>query len=201
MYTFAAELPLAAVSSLHSGPVRPARFAMRLALAMIAIASALALTACSPEYNWRELQLGPVQAAFPGRVQSETRDMPIEGVVTAYSLTTAQVNDTVFAVGVAEPRGAEVRTDRRQHENMARALLRLTYANLHAEAPEIGALPDLPLQIEGQGERRTARALVQVWATPTGVVQAVVIGPAHAFPQEQAREFMAQVVVPGAGAR
>ena len=64
---------------------------------------ALLVSACSPRYNWREVDVadGRVRAAFPDRVQTETRALRLDTHTLSFTLATATVGEAVFAIGSA----------------------------------------------------------------------------------------------------
>ncbi len=60
------------------------------------------LLGCSPEYNWREVKppgLG-YQVMFPGKPESASRDVVVDGQKLAMSLSAAQAGGHSFSVGV-----------------------------------------------------------------------------------------------------
>lgn len=64
--------------------------------------AALALTACSPQFNWREItgETVPFRVLMPAKPVSFTRDIDLDGKKVAMSMTAAEVGETTFAVGV-----------------------------------------------------------------------------------------------------
>ena len=67
---------------------------------------ALLVAACSPSYNWREVDVadGHVRAAFPDRVMTDTRDLKLDTHTLSFTLASATVGEAVFAVGSARCR-------------------------------------------------------------------------------------------------
>lgn len=63
----------------------------------------LALAACSPTYDWREVYgADPAfTAAFPAKPAIETRSIDLAGTQVAMTMTSASVSGNVFAVGSA----------------------------------------------------------------------------------------------------
>ena len=79
------------------------RFTFKKAGAIVALA---AIVACSPSYNWRELDVadGHVRAAFPDTVKTETR---VDTMTMPVTMASAKVGDGMFAV-VSAPLPAEI---------------------------------------------------------------------------------------------
>jgi hypothetical protein len=67
-----------------------------------AATAALWLLACSPRFEWRELQVADgAVAALPGRPQSVTRELDVGGQPVAMTMWSTGVGATMFAVGAA----------------------------------------------------------------------------------------------------
>ncbi len=64
----------------------------------------LALAACSPKYNWRDYSSedAPFRAMFPDKPSSHTRSIDLDGMKVDMTMTAAQVDGSMFAVGTAE---------------------------------------------------------------------------------------------------
>lgn len=72
---------------------------LRVAAALVAI---LALIACSPRLEWRELRSPDgYTVLLPGRAQVVTRELAFEGHPLPMSMTSTGVGASMFAVGVA----------------------------------------------------------------------------------------------------
>ena len=86
------------------------RFTFKKAGAIVALA---AIVACSPSYNWRELDVadGHVRAAFPDTVKTETRDTRVDTMTMPVTMASAKVGDGMFAV-VSAPLPAEIAASR-----------------------------------------------------------------------------------------
>jgi hypothetical protein len=64
----------------------------------------LSLAACSPAYNWRDYssQDAPYRVMFPDKPASHTRSIDLDGMKVEMTMTAAQVDGNMFAVGTAE---------------------------------------------------------------------------------------------------
>jgi len=72
---------------------------LRVAAALVAV---LALIACSPRLEWRELRSPDgYTVLLPGRAQVVTRELAFEGHPLPMSMTSTGVGASMFAVGVA----------------------------------------------------------------------------------------------------
>jgi len=77
------------------------RFFVRKSIpAMLLWLFVLALGGCTPEYNWRETMVADDRGIimFPSRIQTEQRQIDVEGVSTTFSLTSSAVGQAVFSV-------------------------------------------------------------------------------------------------------
>lgn len=149
------------------------------------------LGACTPTYNWRELELagGLVHAAFPSRVETDTRDIQLAGQKLPFSLTSARVGDAVFAVGHA-PLPAAVAGDPSAQRDLATALVRALHENLHAMPPATAPAYGTDIEVRGQAGGRPVWALARVWVQGGLLVEAVATGSEQGLPADPAREFV-----------
>lgn len=69
-----------------------------------ACAAVLTLSACSPKYDWREVQGAgaPYTVALPAKPSSLSRPINLDGTQVTMTMTAAEVDDVTFAVGTAE---------------------------------------------------------------------------------------------------
>lgn len=156
--------------------------------------SVLFLAGCSPEYNWREMDAadGLARAAFPARMQSETRPLTLADTELTFTLSVATVKNAMFAVGGA-PFPADVRSDTAERRAIGEALAHAAYANLGATAPANIPLDGTPFEVRGGGERGDTWLMMRIWVTNNAVVEAMALGTDKSLPKEQAQEFVDQV--------
>ncbi|WP_143322815.1 hypothetical protein [Candidimonas nitroreducens] len=164
---------------------------LRRYAAVAAMLAALAvLAACSPRYNWREAPVaaGAVVAAFPDKPETHRRVLPYEDGKVEFFLTTARVDDTVFAVGYA-PWPDALRDDAAAQAAFGRAVLSSLYRNLDvappAQLPEFGQR----FAISGRSPKGAARMEARLWLLPDGLVEGLVTAAASSYPQHEADEF------------
>lgn len=77
---------------------------MSFAFRAAGLAALLALGACSPTFNWRELRLDgtPLQALMPCKPESATRALPLAGTPTALHMHSCETGGLRFAVAWAD---------------------------------------------------------------------------------------------------
>lgn len=68
-----------------------------------AVACTLALVACSPRFDWREIKSteGGFSILMPGKPQSATREIAFDGGAIRMTVLSTGVGPTLFAAGVA----------------------------------------------------------------------------------------------------
>ena len=160
------------------------------------MAAALLLAACMPSYNWRELEVadGHARAAFPARVQAETRDITLGGQTLRFTLTMAEVNNAMFAVGHA-PLPPDIASDPAARDALGRALTQSLYANLGAQAPQpLPAYGD-EIVVHGRAGQQAGWLMARVWVTDTMLIDAVAAGTEQTLPVERAQEFVRAVKI------
>lgn len=77
---------------------------------LLVVSFTFLLAGCYPEYNWRETQVadGLAVAAFPAKVQSQSRKLTLAGVEVEFTVDSARVDETIFALGYARlPEGLD----------------------------------------------------------------------------------------------
>lgn len=147
----------------------------------------MALSACSPQFNWRDYRAAdaPYSVMFPGKPASHTRTVTLEGRQAAMTMTAAEVEGTMFAVGTTEL------ADAAQAKDIARSMQAAMVRNIagtisketpHADGVELeahGASNGRPMQLHGKFLSRGKRAY-----------QVVVIGPERAVDAENIDTFI-----------
>lgn len=166
-----------------------------LALVLVLLSALVPLAGCNPTYNWREVA-GPdasYRVLFPAKPATFTREIDLDGLRVAMTMTAAEVEGATFAVGTAEAPDA------------ARAQAALAAMRL-ALARNIGAAPPAPqaaapagadappaAAIDARGMRNGVplRVVGRVEARGKRIYQAIVVGPVSAMPAEQVEQFLA----------
>lgn len=159
-------------------------------IGLIVLLSSLML-ACTPSYNWREVTVadGAVKVFFPDKPVTQTRPLNYSGHQLSFSLTTATVNDALFAVGYA-PLPEALRKTPDEARELALSVMAGLYQNLGTPPP--APLPELgkPFVIEGRSPQGAIRMQATVWLTSHAVIEGIVTADQALFPKEQADEFM-----------
>ncbi|MFD4838028.1 hypothetical protein ACFWP0_11005 [Achromobacter sp. NPDC058515] len=157
---------------------------------------ALLLVACSPSYNWREMDVadGHVRAAFPARVMTDTRDLKLDTHTLRFTLASATVDEAVFAVGSA-PLPPEIAADPVARQALGMALMRSLYTNMQAPPPTEWPAYGQEIEVHGKAMGKPGLLRAKVWVTDTMLIEAVAAGTQESLPAERAREFLRSVVV------
>ncbi|AHV94468.1 hypothetical protein [Bordetella holmesii] len=153
------------------------------------------LAACSPRYDWRELDVaeGRVRAAFPAKVQTDSRDLVLAGHALRFSLASAQVDGAVFAVGYARLPAAL--RGRPAAGELGEALRRSLYTNLGVPPPA-GGQPDGTLfEIHATDPAREAWLVGKIWVTADMLLEVVATGSRRSLSPEHAQEFLRSAVL------
>ena len=146
------------------------------------------LVGCTPEYNWREVEVadGRAKLAFPARVQTDQRAVNLGGNNQSFYLTSASVNDAVFAVGFMKiPDNMSVTDSRQLVRDLVNSLAARTGKRPPDDAYESRVF-ELDAVVAGRPSRLVGRVLVHRGM----LIQVVASGPTSALSQEHANEFM-----------
>ena len=143
---------------------------------------------CSPEYNWRETSVAQqrAQIAFPGKVQTEARELKFGVHQLAFSLVSAHVGPSVFAVGYVElpPTMTPDQTDELV-AGFIQGLSRQLGASL-THTPRSGEMFELVGTVAGKPSHLWAKVLVHRGM----LIQVAASGPKENISAEQALTFM-----------
>ncbi|KRC84797.1 hypothetical protein ASE30_21265 [Achromobacter sp. Root83] len=157
---------------------------------------AVLLAACSPSYNWREMDVadGHVRAAFPARVSTDTRDLKLDTHTLQFTLASATVGEGVFAVGSA-PLPPEIAGNPAAKRALGVALMRSLYVNMQSTPPMEWPPYGEAIEVHGKVAGKPGWLQAKVWVTDTMLIEAVAAGTQESLPAERAREFLRSVVV------
>jgi hypothetical protein len=147
------------------------------------------LCACSPQFNWREVHGdgAPFTVLLPSKPASYAQEVDLDGLRVTMSMTAAEVDGLMFAVGSAElPDAAQV-----PHAlgAMKTAMTRNVGAEKASEKPVAG-MQAVDIEATGARAGRPLRLVGRFAASGRRVYQAVVIGPASALAPEIVDTFL-----------
>lgn len=165
---------------------------MRLRRApLTAAAGALALSACSPDYNWREIRPagGDYHVMLPARPASMSRPIDLDGLAVTMTMNGARVGAYRFTVGAVVLPDAEPATRARAGAAMRAAMVRniagRETALAEVQVPVLdragrATATQAALRIEAAGrvDGKPAHMTAQFAVRGARAWQAVVIGPA-----------------------
>jgi len=146
----------------------------------MAAAVATALIACSPKFDWRDYRAveAPYSVLFPSRPATHTRTVSLDGREVSMTMTAAEVDGTMFAVGSA------TLADASQAEHAARAMQTAMVRNIGGSVSKEaardhgvdieahGTSNGRPMQLNGRFVARDRRAYQVVIIGPDGAVDA-----------------------------
>ena len=166
-------------------PSMPKFFRPGAALLLLA-----ALTACSPDYNWRQVQNSDASfaALFPAKPASHAQEINLDGIRTSMSMTAAEVNGAVFAIGSAPLSGQELVQP--ALTAMKTAMVRNIGGVVASEKTVPGPTPFNEVVADGSRNGRPIRLTARFAERNQRVYQAVVIGAPQDVPAEAIETFM-----------
>ncbi len=158
----------------------------RLAAATLA----LLLGACTPDYNWREIRVGPpgYLVMLPGKPTEMTRTIRLGEIDVAMTMRGAQVRDTAFTVAEAPLPAADDASRNRALSAMRTAMVRnIAGAETQATAVQVqvvdpsgratAAVPGIRIEVEGTANRKPVSMVALFVGRGDRVYQAVSVGP------------------------
>jgi hypothetical protein len=162
------------------------------------LAGSLVFAGCSPTYDWREVRgsNAPYLAMLPGKPATHTRPVNLNGIEVPMTMTAAEVENVVFAVGSAslpDPSQTSFAL-----EAMKTALVKNINGKVRSEkvvpAKDPSSVPVLQLEVIGTPsatkERQPHLLLARLMAKEGRVYQLLVLGPESNVDREQADTFL-----------
>jgi hypothetical protein len=178
------------------------RFAWRAGATLLpagaTLAACMLLGGCSPKYNWRDYTSpdAAYRVTFPAKPGSATRDIDLDGMRVAMTMTAAEVDGATFAVGTAQaPDAARARA---ALDAMQRALLRnigATAARRQAASATGDGRASLDVDATGAGPA-PMRLVGHFEARGTRFYQVIVVGKDKRVPPEQIDQFLTSFTLP-----
>lgn len=166
---------------------------------LLPILAAALLSACSPKYNWRAYSSpnGDYTVLFPAKPASYTRPVELDGLKVDMTMTAAEVDDTMFAVGSAEapdPARAQAALTAMKTAMVRNIGGAITKEKSAAAASVSGgaATQIAATDIEAEGSRNGTpmRLVGHFEARDKRFYQVVVVGKASSVEPEQVDQFM-----------
>ena len=163
----------------------------RLAIPLMVPLLALLLSACDPHYNWRDYRSkdAPYSVLFPGKPATHTREVLLAELPVKMTMTAAEVDDVLFAVGSAEL--ADAAQAQGALLAMQTALARNINATITSQATAASGV-QTTVSIEAKGMRNGQPALLmgRFIARDRRVYQVVVMGDQRHISREQVATFL-----------
>lgn len=152
---------------------------------------ALVLSACDPHYNWRDYRSkdAPYSVLLPGKPATHARDVRLGELPVRMTMSAAEVDDVVFAVGSAEL------TDTAQAPAALLAMQTALARNIGATITSQATVADgaqTTVSIEAKGMRNGEPTLLigRFIARDRRVYQVVVMGAERHIAREQVATFL-----------
>jgi len=166
-----------------------------------AVAALLALGACSPDYNWREIRepAAGFHVMLPDKPASMSRAIDLDGLPVTMSMTGARIDDIAFTVGAVQLPDEQPATREKAMAAMRTAMVRniagRQTAQSEVEVPvldagggTLGRQPAMRIEAIGRAYDQDAQMAAEFVARGRRAWQIVVLGPG--VPPEQARLFL-----------
>lgn len=162
---------------------------------VLPILAALALAACSPKYNWRDYSStdAPYSAMFPDKPATHTRSVDLDGMKVDMTMTAADIDGTIFAIGSAEaPDAAQAEA---ALAAMKTALVRNIGATITSEKvakPSAAGTGRTAIDIDAKGVQNGVpmRLVGHFEARGKRFFQVIVMGKDKDMPQDEVDMFM-----------
>jgi len=156
---------------------------------------AVLLLGCSPAFNWREFTAKDAswQATFPAKPATVSREIDLDGMKTTMTMTAAEVDEILFAVGQAE--ASDPAAANAALAAMQTALVRniggtVTHSANASASNNAGTRITRDVDATGSRNGQPIRMQAHFEARGRTLYQVVVAGPAKALKPEQTDQFI-----------
>ena len=178
-------------------PAQSSVFSLFLPVRLCSALLVLALVACSPSLNWREVRGSdaPYVVLLPAKPTSFARPVDLGGIKVEMSMTAAEVDDVNFAVASAKI------SDPAQRQAalaaMQAAMLRNIGSGQHSEKAVMlkGGVPATEVVASGKAGATSLVLHARFAVHGERVYQAIALGPAAKLSDEAADTFLSSFVL------
>jgi len=155
----------------------------------LALAGALLLSACNPTYNWRDYSSpeAPYRIMFPAKPATHTRSVDLDGMQVEMTMTAAEVEGVMFAVGTGEAQ--DPAQARAALAAMKTALVRNIGAKVERESAA-GADGAIDIDAAGSANGQPMKLRGHFASHGKRFYQVIVMGKANAVGSEHADQFI-----------
>jgi pectin methylesterase-like acyl-CoA thioesterase len=150
---------------------------------LLALLTAVTLSACSPKYDWRDYRSAdaPYSVLFPGKPATQTRAIHLDQLPVSMTMTAANIDGVVFAVGSAQL------ADAAQAPTALAAMQSAMVNNIGGIITSSKPLANDAVEVDASG--KTMRLIGRFIAKDRRVYQIVIIGAPQKIEAEQAETF------------
>lgn len=174
----------------------------RPVLLFVSVVCSALLAACSPKFDWREVQGGdaPYTVLMPAKPDTVTQEINLGGIRASMTMTGAEVDGATFAVGTAKLPDA-------QQALAVLPLMRSTMVNNisgtvrekkpDAQAPKPAESGTTTMDVEAVGNAGGQPRVLhgRFVARDARVYQAIVVGPENTLPADAVETFLSSFKV------
>lgn len=155
----------------------------------LAVLLAVTLSACSPKYDWRDYRgkEAPYSVLFPGKPATQTRMVRLDRLEVGMSMTAAEIDGVVFAIGTAQL------ADAAQAPAALDAMRTAMVNNIGGAITASKTLDGGAQEIDASG--KAMRLVGRFIAREARVYQVVVIGPPQKIEAETVETFFSSLKI------
>ena len=166
--------------------------------ALLLCVGTVLLVACSPKFNWRQVQGNdaPYSVLLPAKPSTFSREVDLNGVKVKMTMTATEIDDTVFAVGSAKV--SDARQASAALQAMKTALVKNISGSITSETDSDitdgrqDSARSITLEVAGAAENNSQPKVLFAHLQSKGdyIYQVIVIGPQKTVTRENVEMFM-----------
>jgi hypothetical protein len=150
------------------------------------LAATLLLLGCNPTYNWRDYSSpdAPYRIMFPAKPATHTRSVDLDGMQVEMTMTAAEVEGVVFAVGTG------VAPDAARAQAAVAAMKTALARNIGAQVEHESAAAAVDIDAVGYANGQPMKLRGHFAAHGKRFYQVIVMGKANAMTPEHTDQFI-----------
>ncbi|MBC3862450.1 hypothetical protein H8K32_10100 [Undibacterium jejuense] len=162
----------------------------KLRMSALILLSALLLSACNPQFNWREIHSNdaPFSVLMPGKADSFSQDIQLAGVTVKMTMTATDVGGLNFAVGSLKLADVSKTTE------VLAAMQNGMIKNIQGRIIKPVSATNAVLEVQGKAGGSDVVMAARFLNRGNWVYQVIVLGPQNKMTPEIIETFMSSFV-------
>ncbi|MFZ6689317.1 hypothetical protein ACO0K0_16360 [Undibacterium sp. SXout11W] len=162
----------------------------KIRMSALILLSALLLSACNPQFNWREIHSNdaPFSVLMPGKADSFSQDIQLAGVPVKMTMTATDVGGLNFAVGSVKL------TDAGKTTEVLAAMQNGMIKNIQGSITKPVTATNTVMEVHGKAGSSDVVMAARFLNHGNWVYQIIILGPENKMTPDTVETFMSSFV-------